>query len=107
MRARNPRHLYVAAHAELASLIVLLANLFTVHLRPVSSLMGPTHGCAYLFIVVATWRMKEAATIARVLAFIPGIGGLLALRQLDPTITTAATTNTATAAAEQEEAVIS
>lgn len=83
VRLRNPRHLRVAAHAELISLIAMLANLFTVHLRPVSSLLGPTHGCAYLFVVVATWRLKEATTAAEVLAFIPGVGGLLALRRLD------------------------
>ncbi|WP_208762343.1 hypothetical protein [Microbispora bryophytorum] len=42
-----------AAAAELGSLAVLLANLATVHLPPVSSLVGPLHGCAYLVVVVA------------------------------------------------------
>ncbi|MGW5349741.1 DUF3817 domain-containing protein [Streptomyces sp. NPDC004031] len=83
MRIRSPRHLRIAAHAELISLTVLLANLFTVHLRPVSSLTGPTHGCAYLFVVVATWRLERAPSAAKALAVVPGIGGLLALRQLD------------------------
>ncbi|MFJ9930125.1 MULTISPECIES: DUF3817 domain-containing protein [Streptomyces] len=82
MHLRPPRHVRVAAHAELISLIVMLANLFTVHLKPVSSLMGPTHGCAYLFVVIATWRLEAATTAARFLAVVPGAGGLLALRLL-------------------------
>ncbi|MFZ4266065.1 DUF3817 domain-containing protein [Streptomyces arboris] len=73
------RPLRIAAHVEFVSLIVMLANLATVHLAPVSSLMGPVHGCAYLFVVVATWRTEGA----RVTALLPGIGGLLALRRLE------------------------
>ncbi|RFU39952.1 DUF3817 domain-containing protein [Actinomadura logoneensis] len=84
MRPRSPRHLRIAAHTELISLIVMLANVFTVHLKPVSSLMGPTHGCAYLFVVIATWRLEDAPTVAKVLAVVPGAGGLLALRRLAP-----------------------
>lgn len=84
MRLRSPRHLRIAAHAELISLIVMLANVFTVHLKPVSSLMGPAHGCAYLLVVIATWRLEEATTAAKVLAVVPGAGGLLALRRLNP-----------------------
>ena len=79
---RPPRHLRVAAHTELVSLIVLLANLFTVHLQPVAALMGPTHGCAYLFVVIATWRFEDAPVAAKLLAVVPGAGGLLALRQI-------------------------
>ncbi len=83
MHLRSPRHLRIAAHAELISLIVMLANVFTVHLKPISSLMGPTHGCAYLFVVIATWRLRQAPAAAKILALVPGVGGLLALRQLD------------------------
>lgn len=78
----RPQPLRIAAHTELASLVVMLANLATVHLEPVSSLMGPTHGCAYLFVVVATWRVRQATTLTRATALVPGIGGLLVLRQL-------------------------
>lgn len=78
----SPRPLRVAAHAELVSLLALLANLATVHLPPVSSLLGPTHGCAYLFVVVATWRLPRASAATRAVAVIPGVGGLLALRRL-------------------------
>ncbi|EHR61380.1 hypothetical protein [Saccharomonospora cyanea] len=83
MPLRSPRPLRIAAHAELISLVVMLANMFTVHLPPVSSLMGPTHGCAYLFVVIATCRLKQTPAAVKVLALVPGVGGLLALRQLD------------------------
>ncbi|MGI5439881.1 DUF3817 domain-containing protein [Streptomyces shenzhenensis] len=77
------RPLRIAAHTEFVSLVVMLANLATAHLKPISSLMGPTHGCAYLFVVIATWRLKQTTTAAKAVAIIPGIGGLLALRLLD------------------------
>ncbi|MFG3551902.1 DUF3817 domain-containing protein [Streptomyces sp. NPDC047725] len=83
MHPRSPRHLRIAAHAELVSLIVMLANVFTVHLQPISSLMGPTHGCAYLWVVIATCRLKQVPAAVKVLTLVPGAGGLLALRQLD------------------------
>ncbi|WP_229811756.1 hypothetical protein [Streptosporangium pseudovulgare] len=76
------RHLRVAAHLELASLVIMLANIATVHLKPVSSLMGPAHGCAYLFVVVAAWRLGQATVAVRAAALLPGVGGLLALRLL-------------------------
>lgn len=77
------RPLRIAAHVEFVSLVVMLANLATVHLAPVSSLMGPVHGCAYLFVVVAAWRTGGATAAARVTALLPGVGGLLALRRLE------------------------
>lgn len=76
------RYLRVAAHGELVSLIVLLVNLATAHLKPLSSLMGPLHGCAYLFVVIAVWRLDRIDTAARAIAVLPGIGGLLALRRI-------------------------
>jgi hypothetical protein len=83
MNLRPAPHLRIAAHAELISLIVMLTNVFTVHLKPISSLTGPTHGCAYLFVVITTWRLKQAQAAVKALALVPGAGGLLALRQLD------------------------
>ncbi|MFJ9813107.1 hypothetical protein ACIRTB_33305 [Streptomyces sp. NPDC101158] len=76
------RPLRLAAHTELATLVVMLANLATLHLRPVSSLTGPAHGCAYLFVIGATWRLTRGSTLTRAVALMPGIGGLLALRRL-------------------------
>jgi hypothetical protein len=75
------RPLRIAARVELVSLIVLFANLATAHLKPVTSLMGPLHGCAYLFVVGATWRLKPAGATTRATAFVPGVGGLLVLRR--------------------------
>lgn len=70
-----------AAVVECVSLVVLLANLVTVHLQVVTSLGGPVHGLAYLVVVVATLRDPAASGTAKVLALVPGIGGLLVWRQ--------------------------
>jgi hypothetical protein len=78
----SPRLFRIAARVELFSLILLLANLATVHWKPVSSLMGPTHGCAYLFVVIAALQAEGATRATRITAGIPGIGGLLALRRI-------------------------
>ncbi|WP_323747190.1 DUF3817 domain-containing protein [Catenulispora pinisilvae] len=72
----------IAACAELVTLVVLLANLATLRLAPVSSLIGPTHGCAYLVIVVTTWRNDRAVAGTKVASLLPGIGGILVLRRL-------------------------
>lgn len=73
--------LRLAAATELASLLVLLANLATVHWAPVSSAVGPVHGCAYLFVIVLTVR-RSPDPRTRATALIPGVGGLLVLRRL-------------------------
>jgi hypothetical protein len=78
----NPsRVLRIAAATEFASLLVLLANLATVHWPQVSSTVGPTHGCAYLFVIILTVRQSQAPW-TRATAFVPGVGGLLVLRRL-------------------------
>ena len=78
----NHRTLGIASRVEFISLIVLFSNLFTAHVKAISALMGPVHGCAYLFVVGATLRTVQADGVARVLAFVPGIGGMLALRRV-------------------------
>ncbi|WP_419994606.1 DUF3817 domain-containing protein [Streptomyces boninensis] len=75
------RALLIAAHAEAVSLVILLTNLFTVHTQAITSLGGPVHGTAYLIAIVSTWRMT-ASPGARWRAWIPGVGGLLAVRCL-------------------------
>lgn len=75
------RALRIAAVVELATLIVLLANVATVHLPQVSSAVGPTHGCAYLFVIILTARQSRAIR-TRAVAVLPGVGGLLVLRRL-------------------------
>ena len=74
--------LRIAVAVELVSLIVLLINLATVHWPAVSSLVGPTHGCAYLFVIILTARRPDAAPGVRATAVIPSLGGLLVLRRL-------------------------
>ena len=75
------RVLRIAAVVELASLILLLTNLATVHWAPVASLLGPVHGCAYLFVIGATVQVTGDLR-TRLLAAVPGIGGLLVIRLL-------------------------
>jgi hypothetical protein len=70
-----------AAVVELLSLVLLLANLATVHWPPVASLLGPVHGCAYLFVIGATLRVT-ADLRSRLVAVVPGVGGLLVLRRI-------------------------
>src|SRR4051812_31921766 len=75
------RPLRIAALVEFASLALLVVNLATVHWPAVASLLGPIHGCAYLFVIGFTIR-ESPATSTRLLAVVPGIGGLLAIRRL-------------------------
>lgn len=84
------RLLRVSARIELLSLAVLLANLATVHQQALAALLGPLHGCAYLIAVISTATATATAgergpagdRTATLLALIPGIGGMLALRRL-------------------------
>jgi hypothetical protein len=73
--------LRAAARVEFVSLVLLFANLATVHWAPVASLVGPIHGCAYLFVIGAAWRATGDAR-TRLLSAVPGVGGLLAARRL-------------------------
>lgn len=84
MVSRRPSALLVAAHVEVVSLIVLLVNLGTVHAPAVSSLVGPTHGCAYVFVFGAAVRAAGSVrTRAAALAVVPGVGGLLSRHHLN------------------------
>ncbi|MBS2534023.1 DUF3817 domain-containing protein [Catenulispora sp. NF23] len=76
------RFFRVAACVELVTLFVLLANLATLRLAPISSLIGPAHGCAYLVIVVTAWRNDRAVAVTKFAALVPGFGGFLVLRRL-------------------------
>ncbi|MEV0750441.1 hypothetical protein OG778_02415 [Streptomyces sp. NBC_00184] len=76
------RSLRAAAAVEALSLLVLLANVFTAHAGPVTSLCGPLHGTAYLAAIAMTWVAPAAASSgARWLALIPGLGAMFALRR--------------------------
>lgn len=63
---------------ETASLAGLLANRFTVHLDPVTSLLGPVHGGLYLAVIACAF-LAPLRTPAKLLAIVPVVGGLLAI----------------------------
>jgi hypothetical protein len=65
------------------SLAVLLVNMATVNARGIAALTGPVHGIAWLFGVITAWRDQRRTTGIVMLAAIPGIGGMLALRALN------------------------
>jgi len=73
--------LRVAARVELVTLLVLLANLATVHAPAVATLVGPLHGCAYLLVIGSTLAATRQGR-PRLLALVPGVGGLLAERRM-------------------------
>ena len=75
------RLLRISTVIELLSLILLLANLATVHWPPIATLLGPVHGCAYLFVIGSTMSVTGDLR-TRLAAVVPGIGGLLVLRRL-------------------------
>jgi hypothetical protein len=80
--------LRIAARVEAATLLVLLANLATVHLSWIATLVGPLHGCAYLLVIGAVLQATGAVRPAtrgrraRWLSLVPGVGGLLAERSI-------------------------
>ncbi|WP_199537186.1 DUF3817 domain-containing protein [Spongiactinospora gelatinilytica] len=72
-----------ASAVEAISLVVLLVNLVTLHARPVSAVVGPLHGAAYLVVIMITLLARAPIVPGvRLRALIPGIGGLLAVRRL-------------------------
>ncbi|MCT2585292.1 hypothetical protein [Actinophytocola gossypii] len=76
----NP--LRLAGTVELATLVVLLLNLVTVHEPAVSGVVGPLHGLAYTATVIASVLLMNGHHRVWLLAIVPGIGGLLAARVL-------------------------
>ncbi|MFI5912111.1 DUF3817 domain-containing protein [Dactylosporangium sp. NPDC051541] len=75
------RLLRAAALVELCTLLALLINLATAHVPAVASLLGPIHGCAYLVVIGATWHLTRSGRTT-LLAAIPVVGGVVALRQV-------------------------
>ncbi|GAA2546548.1 hypothetical protein GCM10010435_14740 [Winogradskya consettensis] len=76
--------LRTAATIELTSIILLLTNLATVHWQAIATLLGPLHGCAYLAVIGTTLR-ESPDTRTRLLALLPGAGGLLTARRIRAT----------------------
>jgi hypothetical protein len=76
----NRTVLRVSAGVELGTLVVLLANLITVHLPEVSQAIGPIHGLAYIGSVVCALLLARGNHRVWLLSLIPGVGGILAAR---------------------------
>jgi hypothetical protein len=73
------RALEVLSILELASIGILLLNLVTLHLRPVTAAMGPVHGALYLAVVVTALLARGLLARTRWMALIPVAGGVLTL----------------------------
>ncbi len=73
--------LRVASVIEVLTLLVLLGNVLTVHDPSLSSVIGPIHGFTYLAVVVSALLIEGTPKRVKVLAWIPVVGGLLALRE--------------------------
>jgi hypothetical protein len=74
------RILKITAAVEAVTVVLLFANLLTVHWPAVASALGPTHGTAYLITIVTVLSLQGAPAKAKWLAFVAGVGGYLALR---------------------------
>jgi hypothetical protein len=79
---RSLRPLRIVSWLEPASLATLLINLAFGNAQQVAGLVGPIHGCLYLFAIIATARDPRTNAQITALSVVPGIGGLLALRRL-------------------------
>ena len=77
------RVLLLVAVTEFVTLVVLLANLATVHVATVAAVVGPVHGCAYLAAIVGTATRSGLLSRPALLCLIPGVGGLLAVSSVD------------------------
>ncbi|GAA0930370.1 hypothetical protein [Pseudonocardia zijingensis] len=78
----STRLLAVLAGIEFGTLVVLLANLATVHVAVVPTILGPLHGCAYLAAVVGTAVRAGLLSRPALLSVIPGVGATLAVAVL-------------------------
>ena len=74
------RILQMIGAVELATLILMLINIATVHAPGISHILGPVHGLAYTATVITAFLVMDGRHRVWLLALIPGIGGLLASR---------------------------
>lgn len=72
----------ISATVELVSLLALLINMTTANAPGIAAMIGPIHGCAWLFSIYAASQDSRGSTRNTLMAAIPGIGGMLALRRL-------------------------
>lgn len=81
----SPRRiLQIVGTVELVTLLLMLANLATVHRPEVSHVLGPVHGLAYTITIIAAVLVIGGGHRVWPLALIPGVGGLLASRAAAP-----------------------
>lgn len=73
------RALEILSILELVSIALLLLNLVTLHLRPVTAALGPTHGALYLAVAVTALLARGLLPRTRWMALIPVAGGVLTL----------------------------
>lgn len=76
------RLLTLLAAIEFGTLLVLLANLATVHVPVVATILGPVHGCAYIAAIVTTAVRAGLVSLPTLLSVIPGVGATLAVATL-------------------------
>jgi len=74
------RILHLVGTFELVTLLLLLANLVTVHHRGISAALGPIHGLAYTTTVIVAVLTANGRHRIWLLSLVPGTGGLLAAR---------------------------
>jgi ABC-type uncharacterized transport system permease subunit len=74
--------LTVLCIAELVSVAILFGNLFTVHYRPITAVIGPVHGAIYLAVVVTGLLGRGLDPLTRFLSVLPIVGGVLAVWRL-------------------------
>ncbi|GAB3618635.1 hypothetical protein GCM10027416_31920 [Okibacterium endophyticum] len=73
------RALEVFSVLELISIALLLANLATVHIAGVASVLGPVHGAFYLAVAVTALLGRGLLMRTRLLALVPVLGGVFTL----------------------------
>jgi hypothetical protein len=74
------RALRIIGVIETVTLALLLVNLVTVHWRPLTSVLGPVHGFAYVTSIIVAVLISQGTARVWSWSLIPGVGGLLAVR---------------------------
>lgn len=68
---------------ELVSLLLLLLNVAVLGNRGLAAAVGPLHGALYLTVIIALLVRDATPGRVRLFAFVPGVGGFVALRALE------------------------
>lgn len=72
------RWLRLMSLVEVATLLILVVNLVTLHHAQVAAGVGPLHGFAYLATIATSFLLPLPRSI-RAWTFLPGVGGILAV----------------------------